>query len=541
MLRRWVWLLVLCPALAVAGAGLVTVLVPPVYEAQVAVLVKPAQPLTATDPGVSALTADQVSGTYAQLMTERPILEQVASDLHLRVHTEDLARQIKVAPQANTTIIGLAVDSTSPKLARDVANTVVGDFIAETKRIQQQQTDQYTAYIRAQIQQVEQSIAADQSAVDQLNHGGNLGPAQQPELIAREQQLSADRTQYSSLVANLSAIEAQTARSRDNLVVISPAVLPERPVSPRPLLNVGLALAGGLALAIGAAVVLERLDQSVKSDEQLVERTRLVALGHIPFVAPGRGRADELVVLADGHSRVAEAYRTLRTNLLFSSLDREIRTIVVTSSVPHEGKSRTAANLACVLAQAGHSTVLVDADFRRPMQHRIFGRIRNLGLSNLMLRDVPEEELVWPVQRVPNLSLVASGPTPPNPSDLLGSAQLRSLLAAFRERHRYVVIDTPPVNAVTDPTVIAAHADATILVIEQGVTTFPAVLRASQALTRVGANVIGAVVNKLRSESPGYYYYHYDGYHNDQSGSNGRTPAPSGETVGGPVSSGQAR
>jgi capsular exopolysaccharide synthesis family protein len=539
VLRRWIWLLVLCPLMAVLGAGVVTVFVPPVYEAQVAVLVKPAQPLTTTDPGVSLLTTDQISGTYAQLMTERPILKQVVTDLHLRVNTDDLARQIKVTPQANTTIIGVAVDSTSPKLARDVANTVVDDFVAQSKRIQQQQSDQYTARIRTQIQRLEQSIGADQSMVDQLSQpSGATTVQQQTQLITLQQQLSAERTQYSSLVGNLSDIEAQTARSTDNLVIISPAVLPERPVSPKPVLNIALALGGGLALAIGAVLVLERLDQSVKSDEQLAERTGLVAIGHIAYVTPGRRRGDDLVVLAEGHSQVAEAYRALRTNLLFSSLDREIRTVVVTSSVPNEGKSRTAANLAIVLAQAGHSTVLIDADFRRPSQHRIFGRIRNLGLSNLMLRDVPEEELVWPVEQVPNLSLVASGPTPPNPSELLGSAHLKSLLTTLRGRYRYVVIDTPPVNAVTDPTVLAAHADATILVIEQGTTTYPAVLRASQALTRVGANVVGAVVNKLRVESTGYYQYYYYHYYGGHEGGNGQAQAPPGEAVASPPAHG---
>src|SRR5439155_16383017 len=119
--------------------------------------------------------------------------------------------------------------------------------------------------------------------------------------------------------------------------------------------------------------------------------------------------------------------------------------------------------------------------------------IRNVGLSNLMLRDVPEQELLWPIEQVPNLQLIASGPTPPNPSELLGSAQMRVLLGSLRERFTYVVVDTPPVNAVTDPTVLAAHADATILVIEQGRTTFPALARAQQAADRVDAKIGGAV------------------------------------------------
>jgi capsular exopolysaccharide synthesis family protein len=204
-----------------------------------------------------------------------------------------------------------------------------------------------------------------------------------------------------------------------------------------------------------------------------------------------------------------------------------------------EGKSHTAANLAVVLAQAGYSTVLVDADFRRPSQHRIFGRIRNVGLSNLMLRDVPEHELLWPIDQVSNLHLIASGPTPPNPSELLGSAQMRTLLASLRERFAYVVIDTPPVNAVTDPTVLAAHADATILVIEQGRTTFPALMRAQQALERVGANIVGAVINKLRSEGTSYYYYNYQ--YGDYHKGNGKSPAQPVENLPERASSRHAR
>jgi capsular exopolysaccharide synthesis family protein len=487
---------------------------------------------------VVAVSADQISSTYAQLMTERPILQQVVKDLGLRMSVEDLSNKVKVTPQSNTSIITVSVDSTNRKLARDVANRLVEDFITQTKRIQQQQSQQYTARIQAQIQQVEQSIASDQASIDKLGRPSSLNAQQQTELTTLQQQLSADRTQYTALVGNLADLEAQDARSTDNLIVISPAVLPNRAVSPKPLLNVLLALVGGLTLAVGAVLGLERLDQSVKSDEQLNERTGLVAIGHIPYVVTSKAGREDLVALTDSLSPVAEAYKALRTNLLFSSLDNRLQVIVVTSSVPMEGKSRTAANLAVVLAQAGYSTVLIDADFRRPSQHRIFGRIRNVGLSNLMLRDVPEQELLWPIEQVPNLQLIASGPTPPNPSELLGSAQMRVLLGSLRERFTYVVVDTPPVNAVTDPTVLAAYADATILVIEQGRTTFPALTRAQQALERVDAKIVGAVINKLRSESTSYYYYNYQ--YGDYHKSNGKSPAQPVESLPGPASSGHA-
>jgi capsular exopolysaccharide synthesis family protein len=220
---------------------------------------------------------------------------------------------------------------------------------------------------------------------------------------------------------------------------------------------------------------------------------------------------------------VAEAYKSLRTNLLFASIDREARVIVITSPSVGEGKSRTSANLAMVLAQAGHRTLLVDADFRRPSLHKTFGRVRNVGLSNFFLRDEPENELVNQFEEVPNLWVITSGPTPPNPSELLGSGVMRDLLARFRGMFSYVLIDTPPLNVVTDPLILARYADATVMVVEQGRTTYPAVAHAKRSLHQVGAHLLGVVVNKMRSASGDYYYYDYAYFSGD--GSNGNVEA----------------
>src|SRR5207302_3971763 len=258
------------------------------------------------------------------------------------------------------------------------------------------------------------------------------------------------------------------------------------------------------------------------SDEILRERIGLVPLGHISFVPAKSGRRGELLTLS-GDSPIVEAYKALRTNLLFSSVDREVKTIVVTSAGPDEGKSRTAANLAIVLAQAGHPTLLVDADFRRPSQHRIFGRVRNVGLSNLIVQDMPESALFVPDNQVKELVILASGPTPPNPSELLGSAQMNALLARFRKHFDYVVIDTPPVNAVTDASVLAANMDAAILVVDTNKATYTGVQHAKQALDRVGAKVLGSVMNKMKAAGGRYYYSEY-GYGYGSSAPNGKAP-----------------
>ena len=445
-------MILISPIVAAVAAGAVSLVLPPVYEAHVALLVRPAQPLATTDPGVASLTTDQIARTYAALMTERPLLVQVSNQLGLTTRPEDLAKEINVTPQINTQILDVAVRDTNPALARDLANQLVASLVDEVKQFQKQET------------------------------------------------------------------QLQNSRSGDDLVVVSPAVLPDRPASPNLPLNVAIAFAAGLLVALGIAFLLDYLDQSIKSDEDLTEGVGLVAVGHIAFVMAGQGKSGELVTL-DPSSHASEAYKALRTSLLFSAIDQALKVIVITSSEQGEGKSRTAANLAVALAHAENRTLLVDADFRRPSQHRIFGRIRNIGLSNLLLKEVDQEEALRSVEAVPNLYLLTSGPTPPNPSELLGSGRMKELMSRLAKEFTYVIVDTPPINAVTDASILASSASGTILVVEQGRTTFPSLRRAKLTLDRVGAHTIGAVMNKLRARG-GSYSYDYGYYETPAQGKN---------------------
>lgn len=468
LLRQRLWIIIACPIVAAMAAGIVSFLLPPVYEAQVSLLVRPSQPLASTDPTATALTSDQISRTYASLMTQRPLLQSVSSEVGLNIRPEDLAKEITVTPEPNTTILDVAVRDTNPALARDIANRLTADLIAEVKGFQQQE---------------------------------------------------------SSL---------PNARTGDNLVVVSPAVLPDRPVSPNKTLNVAIAFAAGLLLSIGLVFLLDYLDQTIKTDEELTERLGLISMGHLLFVPAGKGKRGELVAL-DAQSHASEAFKALRTSLLFSTIDQELKEIVVTSAEVGEGKSRTAANLAIVLAQAGHKTLLIDADFRRPSQHMIFGRIRNVGLSNLIVQDVTEAEAITAVDGVANLWLLTSGPTPPNPSELLGSGRMRELMAMLRGYFTYLVVDTPPVNAVTDASILAAAASGTVLVVEQGRTTFPALKHAKAMLDRVGSRTLGAVMNKVHS-SAGSYAYTYGYYATSSNGHAGSDAAPVSDPEAGSAS-----
>src|SRR5439155_3443359 len=274
VVRHRLWMIVACPLLAAVTAGIVSFAVPPVYEAKVDLAVRPAQLLPSTDPNAPSVPSATILATYALFMTEPPLLNKVIAELGLKTTSDDLARQIRVTPDTLALVLHINVQDTNRALARDVANTLVSEFVSEVKQIQQVET------------------------------------------------------------------QSPNPRTADNFVVLSPAVLPNKPVSPNKVLNVAVALMAGLLLALGVAFLLDYLDQSIKSDQELTERLGLVPLGHIAFVPAGKGKRGELVAL-DAQSHASEAYKALRTGILFSGINHRLKEIVITSAGSCEAKSRT--------------------------------------------------------------------------------------------------------------------------------------------------------------------------------------------------------
>jgi capsular exopolysaccharide synthesis family protein len=216
---------------------------------------------------------------------------------------------------------------------------------------------------------------------------------------------------------------------------------------------------------------------------------------------------DHLITVADPRSPVSEAYRTLRTNLDFSSLDKPIKTMLITSAGPEEGKSTVLANLAVTTAQAGRKVILVDCDLRRPTLHNIFNLKNDVGLTTMVVNDAAMESPPLQDTGVEGLLLVSSGPLPPNPSELLGSRRMEEIIAAFLERADVVLFDAPPVVAVTDAAVLAAKVDGVLLVINAGGTKRDYVRAAKARLEKVNANLLGAVLNNVRFDVSLHRYY----------------------------------
>jgi capsular exopolysaccharide synthesis family protein len=209
-------------------------------------------------------------------------------------------------------------------------------------------------------------------------------------------------------------------------------------------------------------------------------------------------------------SRVAEAYRVLRTNIQFASLDKPVKTILLTSSAPSEGKSTTAANLAVAFAQTGSRVLLIDADLRRPTLHRMFGLSNQVGLSSLLLQSVASEVVLRSVN-IPNLRVITSGPIPPNPAEMLGSTRMRDTLGNLATSFDYIVIDTPPTLAVADSAILSSMVDGVILVVSTSEVSADKIQRAKAQLDGVKANLLGVVLNGLEHDPQEDYYYYYYG------------------------------
>jgi succinoglycan biosynthesis transport protein ExoP len=358
-----------------------------------------------------------------------------------------------------------------------------------------------------------------------------------------EQRLKVKKETLDDLQKNARGNDIAAAGTENNIFIADIAVTPDQPIGPRRLLSV--LISGFLAglFGCGLALFLEYLDDSVKTPEDVENILRLPALAVIPAIdsvkrakllavggrndsesvalaeLPGN-RAQEVLITNDTRSALAEAYRQLRTSILLSTAGHAPKSLLITSSVPSEGKTTTAVNTAISLAQTGAKVVIVDADMRRPRLHSIFGISNAQGLSSILSSKFSDNEILGIVQRdaATNLYLLPSGAVPPNPAELIGSPQMQSLLRLLEDEFTHVVIDSPPIASFTDGVLIANMVDGVLLVVHSGKSSRQIVKRAKQLLQDVGAKILGVVLNNvnIRSSDNSYYYQnYYNSYYKD--------------------------
>ncbi len=384
--------------------------------------------------------------------------------------------------------------------------------------------------LQANQRVVEQRMETLTAQIDELQAQQRQFPALENQLQALEVQRVTDEDQYRYLLAQLQQARITEAAAMPYVDVIDPA-FGASPIQPRGRINLVLGALLGLILGVGAAFFLEYLDRTVRTSSDVESLLGIPVLGVIPRLRKvleeelatvgSRPTRAPMVVALDPVDPAAEAYRNLRMNLMFmNTQEAPIQTIAVSSPGPGEGKSTTALNFAIMLAQQGQRVLLVDADLRRPSLHRALDLLKEPGLTSLLVGEVEAREAVRP-NVLPNLDFLPSGPFPPNPSELLNSKAMQRFLGEMEQRYAYIVIDTPPVLAVTDAALLASHTDGILVVLRSGETEQRAAERTVDQLRRIGVRVFGAVLNEVATTSSDESYY-LQYYHTYQPADRGR-------------------
>jgi non-specific protein-tyrosine kinase len=506
ILLKWAWLIALGTVLAGGTAFVVSKLMVPTYQASTTLLVSEATQPSVTDY-TSIMTSERLAKTYGEWLKKRPVLNEVIGNLGLGVDAEDLAGQVDVQLVRDTQFIVLSVTDTDPEQATRIANEIPQVFIAQNEAIQMDRFAASKASLQEQMALLEADLERTEAAIAALE---SRGASDSDELARLEDNLAQYRDSYAALLASYESIRVTEASRLSNVIVVEPAEIPEEPVSPRTLLNTLLAAVVGLMLAVGVVFLVEYLDDTVKTDEDVQRQLTLPTLGNIGRITPVKEPGDHLIALNHPRSPISEAYRVLRSNTRFAKIDNPSASLLVTSPGPEEGKTTTAANLAVVLAQAGQKVILVDSDLRRPTLHEFFGLDNHVGLTDLL---VDGEELWNQALRATDqegLRLLTSGRLPPNPSELLGSDAMRSTLRELEKTADVVVLDSPPLLAVADASILGSIVGGAILVVESGKTRNEAARRAKDTLDNSGVKLLGVVVNRISHRRGAYgYYYHY--------------------------------
>jgi succinoglycan biosynthesis transport protein ExoP len=391
----------------------------------------------------------------------------------------------------------------------------------EEKKMQEKLRNDYLAALQRE-QLLTSTFELQKQEANRLNESAI-------EYSALKRDADSNRELYDGLLRRLKEAGVSAGLRSSNVRMVDVARIPTSPIAPNIPRSLVLGFLLGVAGGVGLAFVLESLDRTVRSMEEVNAVSTLPALGIIPLQlssngslrkrlkgvsAVGRELESALIAYVRPKSEAAEAYRALRTSILLAFFGAPPKIILITSALPQEGKTTISANSAVVLAQRGGRVLLVDADLRRPGVSKLFGLRPRGGLSTLISGVENFEDVVVPSAEVPNLWVLPAGPIPPHPAELLSSEAMKGLLSRWRNEFDHIIIDSPPCLSVTDAVVLSRDVDQVILVVRSGQTTKQALRRASEVLMQVNARIMGIVLNALNLRSAdGYYNYSYGGHY----------------------------
>jgi len=467
------------------------------------------------------LTGDQSTFDSTQTRIDAGVISTEIQVIQSEPVRNEVRQRIGVAPPVSAIAIGTTAVievrglSTKPARAALIANTYAQAYIDYRR---QGAIDN----LLATVGQIQAKVDSIQKEIDDL--GNQIAalppcPANSPDGCAERDSLQRERdtriAQQVPFKQRLDQLQVDVSLKNGGAQLVSPAAPPKSPIRPNPVRNTLLGAAVGLIFGIALAFTFEHLDDSIKTKEDLERVTKDTAvLGLIPVVGTWKRGGEPFVVsVGDPSSSAAEAYRTLRTSIQFVSMNRPLKTLQVTSPSPSEGKSTTVANLAVTMANAGLRVIIVSCDLRRPRLHDFFDLDNEVGFTSILLGQSTLEMALQPVKDVESLRLLASGPEPSNPSELLSLPATGQLFRDLQEISDIVIVDCPPVLPVTDAAVISARMDGTLLVATARVTTRRQLSRTIEILRQVNAPLVGLVLNAVRSEG-GYEPYYYRNYGN---------------------------
>jgi non-specific protein-tyrosine kinase len=513
VLRKRKWSILLITILTVGSALFFSFRQTPLYDSTAQVLVTPTnvnQLVQGVVPAAGLVSMDTereiaASSAVAQLAAERlGTIDAGDAQAATAIDAGDVQAATTINVPTNTQLLEITFSSPDPAAAQVGARAVSESYLEFRGQSALDNAARVQSDVQDQLTKLDDHVAGLQTDLAEL-------PAGSPEAPGISAQISQGNSDIAFLRSKLVDLRTQSV---DPGQIVAEAELPTSPSSPNHLRNGALALIVGLALAFGLAFLRERLDDRLAGREDFEMRLGAPTLAVVPKIAGWRRRdRTQLAALAAPKGSASESYRTVRTNLQFIARDNSFKVLAVTSPSQGEGKTTTVANLAVTLTQTGKRVVALSCDLRKPRLHDFFALRNDVGLSSLLSGQASVRDAAQRPAGVANLRVISSGPIPPNPAELLGSEEMESLLFNLRRLTDFIVIDTPPVLAVSDALVLAPNCDGFVVLADAGTTSASALTHAREQLEQVGANIVGGILNNFDPANaryyPAYYRYYY--------------------------------
>ncbi len=493
VLRRRLWIVIACTVLGTGIATAITLLATPQYTAgtTVRVLTIGGGSITEARPDINY--TERLIATYSRIITGETVRRQIKNDLGL----ESLPA-ITVQAIPGTELIRISAEASDPEDARDIANAAAQVLVDQNREFYSGGTGQTRQEIlREQLDTADKEFS---DARDAYARALAASPQDEATIATAAQALQVRESAYTSLLTQYEAARLEEALRANAISIIEEANAPNRPSKPRHVVNIALGVAVGLISGVGLAFLLEALDTTLYTTEQIENVTQVMSIGQVPAAKEQLSIAR----LGSGHYPQLESFRRLRTNILAAGVGGA-QVVLLTSAKRGEGKSTVSGNLAVTVAQSGREVVVVDCDLRLPTVHKLFDLPNKRGLTNVLAGEVAVNEAIQ-YSAFPRVQVITSGPLPPNPTELLGSQRMLDLIEQLKTTFDFIILDTPALLSVADAAVLAPAVDNVILVIAQAQTRRGDVEAVRQQLSNVRVKSLEVVVNRVEPNGSYAYY-----------------------------------